>query len=133
MFGRNRRNPTVRDTQVPIEGPQSAGVPEHLEIPLRRWIGQKLDGEDSAEKVAIHLQLRVESGHTYSPKDFLARYTTAQEIPDVIDAMLRLSAPPPRESVQPSSETIQRLNLAAYAPPAHGRSTILKSLFTGLV
>ncbi|WP_331718906.1 hypothetical protein OHU23_40595 (plasmid) [Streptomyces virginiae] len=71
------------------------GVPDHLEIPLRQWVMAILQAdEDNAQRVALHLRLRVDTGrHEYSPARFLAVSTTKEQLLDVINTMLLFSAP----------------------------------------
>ncbi|MCX4564692.1 hypothetical protein OHA02_52395 [Streptomyces phaeochromogenes] len=117
MFGRLRKTPNPPPPPVPREGAQEKAIAEHLDVPLRRWIREVVDNEDNAEKIALSLQMTVNTGpHRYSPLDYLVAHTTREEIPAVIEAILRMSAPPPApaesKSVPPD---IRRLNLVALA------------------
>ncbi|MEV7981822.1 hypothetical protein [Streptomyces sp. NPDC086519] len=100
MRGRKRHDPQAADPQRSVDESLIKGVPEHLEIPLRRWVMNVLqDDEVNAERVALHLRLRVDTGRQeYSPAKFLAGGTTKEQLFDVINTMLHLSAPPERLS-----------------------------------
>jgi hypothetical protein len=119
MFGsgRKHRNPPVNASPQPAEGSLAEGVPAHLETPLRQWVMSVFADEASAQKVALHLQLRVvgDGRGSYSPVDFLARRTTDEQLLKVIDVTLRMSAPPPQPPIPAGATQIQRLNLAGLA------------------
>ncbi|MEU3201419.1 hypothetical protein [Streptomyces sp. NPDC006996] len=93
--GRRRRDPQAADPQRPDDETLIEGVPDHLEIPLRRWLFAALqEDEDMAQKIALHLRLRVDTGpREYSPTKFLTAGTTVEQLPEVINALLHLSAP----------------------------------------
>ncbi len=74
------------------------GVPSHLEAPLRRWIFSILhDDEDNAERIALDLRVTVKTGNVYSPARFLALGISRDQLIDVVNSMLRLSAAPSAE------------------------------------
>ncbi|MFF4362836.1 hypothetical protein ACFY1U_34500 [Streptomyces sp. NPDC001351] len=100
---KKQRDPLAADPRRSVGEALVEDVPEHLEIPLRRWVMEILqDDEDNAQRVALHLRLRVDTGrHEYSPAKFLASRTTGKQLLDVIDAMLSFSAPPEPEPGSP--------------------------------
>jgi hypothetical protein len=66
-----------------------------MEIPLRQWVMVLLqDDEVNAQRIALHLKLRVDTGRVYSPAKFLAASTTKEQLLDVVSTMLAFSAPP---------------------------------------
>lgn len=66
-----------------------------MEIPLRQWVMVLLqDDEVNAQRIALHLKLRVDTGRVYSPAKFLAASTTKEQLLDVVNTMLVFSAPP---------------------------------------
>lgn len=108
MFGRGgkkQRDPVAADPQRSAGESLVEDVPEHLEIPLRQWVMEILqDDEGNAQRVALQLRLRVDTGrHEYSPAKFLADRTTGKQLLDVIDATLSLSAPPEPEPGSPQA------------------------------
>ncbi|MGI5359947.1 hypothetical protein ACQI4E_32265 [Streptomyces sp. CA-252508] len=129
MFGRRKkqRDPLVADAQRSIGEALVEGVPEHLEIPLRRWVMEiLLADEENAEKVALHLRLRVDTGpHEYSPAKFLASRTTDKQLLDVIDTMLRFSAPPDPE---PGSPRAYRFDMSGYVDGSADRNRAIAYL-----
>jgi len=118
MFGRLfQRREREAATAAEAVVPPAEEVPAHLEIPLRRWIATAFpDGdEQSAEQVAIHLRLTVDTGrYEYRPIKFLCERTTTQQLPAVIDAMLSLSAPPPRAELHDGATRVQRIMMANF-------------------
>ncbi|WP_159054694.1 hypothetical protein [Streptomyces dysideae] len=111
---RKRRSPQAADPQRSVDESLVKDVPEHLEIPLRQWVMVLLqDDEASAQKVALLLRLRVDTGpRSYSPAEFLASRTTNEQLLDVVDAMLRLSAPSGSRSFAVGGTGIYRLDMA---------------------
>ncbi|WP_432159111.1 hypothetical protein [Streptomyces sp. bgisy153] len=66
-----------------------------MEVPLRQWVMALLqDDEPNAQRIALHLKLRVDTGRVYSPAKFLAASTTKEQLLDVVSTMLAFSAPP---------------------------------------
>ncbi|MGW4221506.1 hypothetical protein ACWEJZ_31380 [Streptomyces bacillaris] len=92
--GRNRQDPQISGRRE-VEGPPVEGVPDYMEMPLRQWVMVLLqDDEVNAQRVALHLKLRVDTGRVYSPAKFLAASTTKQQLLDVVSTMLAFSEPP---------------------------------------
>ncbi|MFD5110557.1 hypothetical protein [Streptomyces cinereoruber] len=91
--------------QEAVEAPSAEGVPDHLEIPLRQWVMTVLeDDEDNAQRIALHLKLRVTSGpQGYSPAQFLAGGTTKERLLDVVNAVLSLNMPPELRPFSPAN------------------------------
>ncbi|MFG2933939.1 hypothetical protein [Streptomyces achromogenes] len=52
------------------------------------------DNEVNAQRIALHLKLRVDTGRVYSPAQFLASSTTKDQLLDVVSTMLAFSASP---------------------------------------
>ncbi|MEV0937644.1 hypothetical protein ACIBMX_10485 [Streptomyces phaeochromogenes] len=119
MRSRKQREPKATELQSPIAESLAEGVPEHLEMPLRQWIFSILgNDEENAQKVALDLRLRVETGDVYSPARFLASGTSREQLIDVIDSMLRLSAPSNARSFSPGAT--RRSYLGTYASDWRG-------------
>lgn len=107
MRGRKRRDPQAADLRGSIDESLSEGVPDYMEIPLRQWVMALLeDDEANAQRVALHLKLRVDTGpRVYSPAKFLAAGTTKEQLLDVVNAMLHLSTPPTIQTYYPNPAT----------------------------
>lgn len=66
-----------------------------MEIPLRQWVMDGLQYDEvNAQRIALHLKLRVDTGRVYSPAKFLAVSTTKEQLLDVVSTMLAFSEPP---------------------------------------
>lgn len=114
MFERffRRRGAVAATDEIVV--PPAEEVPEHLEVPLLRWVVESFNGDErGAEQVAIHLRMTVEpTRYGYSPIKFLYERTTKEQLPAVIDAMLSLSAPPPRTELPANATPMQRITAA---------------------
>ncbi|WP_327330492.1 hypothetical protein OG265_37135 (plasmid) [Streptomyces sp. NBC_01208] len=92
--GRNRQDPQAPGRRE-VEGPPVEGVPDYMEIPLRQWVMVLLQNDEvNAQRIALHLKLRVDTGRVYSPAKFLAASTTKEQLLDVVSTMLAFSVPP---------------------------------------
>ncbi|MEU9072104.1 hypothetical protein AB0D60_35120 [Streptomyces sp. NPDC048306] len=107
MRGRKRRDPQAADLRGSIDKSLSEGVPDCMEIPLRQWVMALLaDDEANAQRIALYLKLRVDTGpRVYSPARFLAAGTTAEQLLDVVNAMLHLSTQPNTQMYGPNPAT----------------------------
>ncbi|MEU7596558.1 hypothetical protein AB0B79_26520 [Streptomyces sp. NPDC039022] len=107
MGGRKRRDPQAADLRGSIDESLSEGVPDYMEIPLRQWVMALLaDDEANAQRIALHLKLRVDTGpRMYSPARFLAAGTSKEQLLDVVNAMLHLSTPPTTQTTYPNPAT----------------------------
>jgi hypothetical protein len=71
------------------------GVPKHLEMPLRRWVYSAFAG-GGADLVALTLEITVEYERSSGgAANYLASRPSADDLLDVIDAILRLGGPWP--------------------------------------
>jgi hypothetical protein len=85
-----------REKGVPPTRVLHEGVPGHLEALLRGWVYKALEGGE-AERVALRLEIRIDYEVAQnSGALFLARSTQACELLDVIDAILALGGPWPK-------------------------------------
>jgi hypothetical protein len=73
------------------------------------------DDEVNAQRIALHLKLRVDTGRVYSPAKFLAASTTKEQLLDVVGTMLAFSAPPKMPPV--SNGRGGRLYLGSHVNP----------------
>jgi hypothetical protein len=127
MFSRKKqRGPQQANPQRSVDESLTEGVPDHLEIPLRQWVFAIFeDDEHSAQRVALHLKLRVTNGRDeYSPAKFLAGSTSRKQLLDVIDTALHFSEPPPA----PISGRVYRYDTGTYEHPHARRNTIVDAL-----
>ncbi|MER8040349.1 hypothetical protein [Streptomyces hydrogenans] len=117
-LGRNRNDPKAPDRGT-VEASPAEGVPDYLEIPLRQWVMNVLDGEEAnAARVALHLKLRVSiRPQPYSPARFLAFETAKEQLIDVVNGVLYVSAPSapqPYSPANPGSWSGRRQYLGTY-------------------
>jgi hypothetical protein len=129
MFsGRKKQHgPQQVNPQQSVDESLAEGVPDHLEIPLRQWVFAIFeDDEHSAQRVALHLKLRVNSGRDeYSPAKFLAGGTSRKQLLDVIDTALRFSAPPPGSA---GNGRVYRFDTGTYEHPHARRNSVVDAL-----
>lgn len=107
MRGRKRRDPQVSDLRGSIDKSLSEGVPGYMEIPLRQWVWALLEEDEAnAQRIALHLKLRVDTGREeYSPARFLTARTTKEQLLDVVNALLHLSVPSATQTYNPNPAT----------------------------
>lgn len=107
MRSRKRRDPQAADLRGPVDESLPESVPDYMEIPLRQWVMDLLaDDEPNAQRIALHLKLRVDTGpEDYSPARFLAAGTTKEQLLNVVNAMLRLSTPSTSRTYYPNPGT----------------------------
>jgi len=129
FFGSRRKQRGLQQAnpQQPVVAESlTEDVPDHLEIPLRQWVFAILqEDEANAQRVALHLKLRVNTVEgEYSPARFLAGSTSNKQLIDVIDTMLRFSAPPGPDG----SAQVYRFNVSGYANPHANRHKAIEIL-----
>ncbi|WP_327321131.1 hypothetical protein OG735_00380 [Streptomyces sp. NBC_01210] len=107
MRSRKRRDPQAADLRGSVDDSLSEGIPDYMEIPLRQWVMALLqDDETNAQRIALHLKLRVDTGpREYSPAKFLAAGTSKEQLLDVVNAMLHLSTPSTSQTYYPNPGT----------------------------